>query len=662
MHDLSRDQLEHRVREAEHRSHELEKLAVDTAKNADFQSTKIPFHFKFRPDTEASKIIPEAYGGQGNLPTVSEDIPLSYNLYGEGVLHKLLIGDNIHALAGLCVSAAESGDTQGVYDIIYIDPPYNTGRDDMMYDDRFAKETDLWFRTDWASFMDTRLRIARTLIAPEGVIMVAIGHHEHARLRMLMDHIFGENNLVATLHWAADNKNDASLVSNSVDYTLVYAKSKAHLEALGTTWRSRDDELVTRYFAEAKKVWDASTLTDIEARREEARTKFAAQVKKAFSSAPDTLRTFNRFDERGRLYSSDGGNVSKPKAGKGHHYDLRHPVTGGVCPTPPRGYRYPLESMMELVDKGLIEFGKDHTTQVKKRRFKYDGDVVPSFIKQTRRVATKHVSNILGPKGFDHPKDHHVLASWFNTIGGKDAKILDFFGGSGTTAEAVLLLNAKDGGTREVTVVTNDARIPNTELHIGTDVTRERIVRVMSGHGWHDESVAKAHGGRLAVFRVGAQKCGSPYVEEEYHSWSRSAALWSVMNTSPVVVRDTSNTLVTQSAAGNTVTLAVYGTQVTDDEVNILEDEFPEATWYGIFYSNVHLGEWYPYVERDVHYATGERDGEVLFRTEHREVKMLPAPAMEVVTGVVGNAVRERSAPSHTVVVQRKLNLLNGSQ
>jgi adenine-specific DNA-methyltransferase len=97
---------------------------------------------------------------------------------------------------------------------------------------------------------------------------------------------------------------------------------------------------------------------------------------------------------------------------------------------------------------------------------------------------------------FHYPKDHIELARWFNLAASKDAKILDFFGGSGSTAEAVLLLNQQDGGTREVTLATNN------DNNIGTDITRERVVRVMTGEGWADGKPHDGYGGKLAVWFV----------------------------------------------------------------------------------------------------------------------------------------------------------------
>ena len=235
----------------------------------------------------------------------------------------------------------------------------------------------------------------------------------------------------------------------------------------------------------------------------------------------------------------------------------------------------------------------------------------------------------------------------------KDAKVLDFFGGSGTTAEAVLYLNSRDGGTREVTIVTDDFN------SIGTRITRERIVRVMSGRGWDNPAAAHAYGGRLAVYRVGAQPAVDIDDEDSYQSWSRSAALWSVLNTFPLIDRDTGNILVTRSSDGMDVCVLGYGIDVEKSEVEMFDAEFPEALWYGIFTSYEPYKERLPYIDLDVQYATGELNGEVTYRTERRPVQPLPYPAMDTINGVMEAVTEERAEPSHTEQLRRALNSLN---
>ena len=134
----------------------------------------------------------------------------------------ILEGDNLHSLRLL------EKTHKGKIDLIYIDPPYNTGNKDFIYDDAFIDKTDLFAHSKWLSFMDKRLRIARRLLSDNGVIFMSIDNNEHSTLRLLCDEIFGEENYVDTISWfkKASPSNDAEYFSNDIEYIIVYAKDK----------------------------------------------------------------------------------------------------------------------------------------------------------------------------------------------------------------------------------------------------------------------------------------------------------------------------------------------------------------------------------------------------------------------------------------------------
>jgi len=134
----------------------------------------------------------------------------------------ILEGDNLHSLRLL------EKTHKGKIDLIYIDPPYNTGNKDFIYDDAFIDKTDLFAHSKWLSFMDKRLRIARRLLSDNGVIFMSIDNNEHSTLRLLCDEIFGEENYVDTISWfkKASPSNDAQYFSNDIEYIIVYAKDK----------------------------------------------------------------------------------------------------------------------------------------------------------------------------------------------------------------------------------------------------------------------------------------------------------------------------------------------------------------------------------------------------------------------------------------------------
>ena len=133
----------------------------------------------------------------------------------------ILEGDNLHSLRLL------EKTHKGKIDLIYIDPPYNTGNKDFIYDDAFVDKTDLFMHSKWLSFMEKRLKIARQLLSETGVIFISIDDNEQAQLKMLCDEIFGANNFVADIAWekADSPRMDAKLFSTRFDHTLVFARN-----------------------------------------------------------------------------------------------------------------------------------------------------------------------------------------------------------------------------------------------------------------------------------------------------------------------------------------------------------------------------------------------------------------------------------------------------
>lgn len=135
-----------------------------------------------------------------------------------GAYNFLLEGDNLHSLYLL------EKTHRGKIDVIYIDPPYNTGGKDFVYDDKYVNSEDSFRHSKWISFMERRLRIAQKLLTNKGVIFISIDDNELYQLKMLCDDILGAENFVANLIWAAGRKNDSKYISISHEYMLCYAK------------------------------------------------------------------------------------------------------------------------------------------------------------------------------------------------------------------------------------------------------------------------------------------------------------------------------------------------------------------------------------------------------------------------------------------------------
>lgn len=356
--------------------------------------------------------------------------------------HTVINAENYHALEALRFTHT------GKVDAIYIDPPYGTGKKDWKYNDAWVDGNDGYRHSKWLSFMEKRLLLAKKLLKPTGIIIVAIGDDQHHRLRMLMDQTFGEQNFISDVVWQGGRKNDSKYVSNGADYMLIYARNEPALAAADVRWRESKVG-AAEVMKQAAAAWDASD-GDADA----ATRLFRAWMKSA--DVDPSLVTYDAVDETGIPYRSSP--LSSPNPRPNLRYDLLHPATGKPVKMPPNGWRVSRERMDELVSQGRILFGRDHkgTARFKGYLEVSAGDAPRSVFDSNRLRASKHVEGVLGDKRFENPKDHTVLMRWLRIVASDDAVILDFFGGSGSTAEAVMRLNAEDDGTRQCILVTNN--------------------------------------------------------------------------------------------------------------------------------------------------------------------------------------------------------------
>ncbi len=145
-------------------------------------------------------------------------------------VHALIEGENFHALQALLATHREK------VDLIYIDPPYNTGSQDFAYNDRYVDETDAYRHSRWLRFMERRLRIARELLKDTGIAIVAIGDNEHHHLRMLLDQVMGPANFLADVAWQGRVKNDRRFTGGGTDFMLLYGRDRDALTRAGVRW------------------------------------------------------------------------------------------------------------------------------------------------------------------------------------------------------------------------------------------------------------------------------------------------------------------------------------------------------------------------------------------------------------------------------------------
>lgn len=358
--------------------------------------------------------------------------------------HTVINGENFHALQALRSTHL------GKVDLIYIDPPYNTGNESWIYNDRYVDPSDRAKSSKWLSYLERRLLIAKDLLKPTGVILVAIGDAEHHRLRMLLDQIFEDNNFLANIVWQGSGKNDARYTAGGLDYMLAYAKDESRLTELEVRWKEPKPGLDNALEA-ATAAWVESGNDPAEA------TKI---YRKSLRSMRGTLEPavfrYDQIDDRGRVFQA--GDPASPNPRENLKYDVLHPVSGKAVRTPEKGWRYARDVMVELIADGRILFGPDETTTPRLKRLLVDQDdrvPYPTF-NQARMPGSKRLQTILGDRRFPNPKDVEVLIRWIRITAPSDAVVLDFFGGSGTTTEAVIRLNDEDGGSRQSILVTNN--------------------------------------------------------------------------------------------------------------------------------------------------------------------------------------------------------------
>lgn len=438
--------------------------------------------------------------------------------------HVFIEGENLEVLKLLYKSYF------GRVKLIYIDPPYNTGND-FIYDDDFTDPLATYLKqtgqmtedgdmatsapekagrlhSRWLSMMYPRLSMARQMLKDEGIILISINDAEVANLKQLCDEVFGPENFVAQMVWEKGRKNDAKLLSVGHEYILIYARLLSSLKESKTVWREEKPG--------AREIWDE--YVQLRTKHGDDDKTIEAHLQLWYAALPKghpskKWSRYKRVDKNGPWRDRD---ISWP-GGDGPRYDVIHPTTHKPCKVPERGWIYSdPEEMQRQIDLDLVEFRDDHTEppfrkfhikpvgqELSDEDTDFDGDEETAdeeelatqvrgsvFYKQSQ-VSVRYLRELMGAKVFDNPKDHEELARLFKYVASDEPKpiIMDFFAGSGSTAEAVIRLAANGmAGARFVAVqfpepVNPKERTGKAALAKGwkiiSEVTRERLRRVL---------------------------------------------------------------------------------------------------------------------------------------------------------------------------------------
>ncbi len=409
--------------------------------------------------------VPEAFEkeSENSIPVLEEVPELAIHNDDGKPTHILIEGDNYHALT--CLNYTH----RGKVDVIYIDPPYNTGKDDFFYRDKrfldqFPDGTSIPHNhplrhSSWLSFMEKRLRKTYDLLSDRGIIFISIDDNEQARLKLLCDQIYGEDCFITDLIWRSSDSSNHDSKQFSVDYnhTLVYARMKD---------------------------WEPLKLERTEDNN-------------GHYHNPDN-------DPKGPWFSS---NVSSPNPRQNLMFDIISPQGYAIHP-PRNGWRWSREKMDEFIANKSIIFVDGGRRLIKKTYLKDQQGIVPSNIwwdiettghnRNAKYELKKIFYELKTSDIFKTPKPTKFISRILDIASYKDSVILDFFAGSGTTLHSVLFQNQKDGedGNRQCILCQLN------EANICRNVTYERGKRVIEGYSPSPNVNVPGLGNSLKYYRT----------------------------------------------------------------------------------------------------------------------------------------------------------------
>lgn len=385
----------------------------------------------------------------------------------------LIEGDNYHALSVLNYTH------QGKIDVIYIDPPYNTGNKTWKYNNRYVEKDDNFKHSKFLSFLYKRIKSSKNLLSEDGIFICAIDDYECHNVRHIMDDVFGEDNRLGTIAVVHNpgGRQDDKYFATAHEYMMVYSKNKL--------------------------------LTNIG--RLEISEKKIAQYKQEDKFGKYKLRDYRRSGANSK--PSERPNLWYPIYVHPKKLDIQVEKKAGyieLLPIDPRGikrvWRWNSKTLMQDKEKYIaVKKEKNNITLWVKERYEDNKGQKPKTFwnesSYSSAVGTAELTNILGEKFgenkiFDFPKSKFLIRDILQITTKRNAKILDYFAGSGTTGQAVLELNAIDKGNRSFILCTNN------ENGICSEVCYPRIKGVLKGYITPNKIQINGLSGNLKYFKT----------------------------------------------------------------------------------------------------------------------------------------------------------------
>lgn len=378
-----------------------------------------------------------------NLPVLKEVKDKAIINGEEYPNHILIEGDNLHSLTALTFTH------EGKIDVIYIDPPYNRGENDFIYNDDFIDKEDSFRHSKWLSFMAKRLKLAKNLLSSDGIIFISIDKNEVAQLKLLMDEIFGEKNYIEIFSWVKTEtpSNLSSKSKEKVEYILCYQKQQNNLRFKGLMKTSSSDNPMMKHQNSIKDLVFKPGQLNIKIRE--------PQIKAGvYGTAKYDIELLNDLDIR------EGTNSNEVTL---------------------RGkFIWTQQNLEDELSKGTVLTIKTKTMILSYEKKEYDPEVPPNLIDSSFGVGTNENAEAeliaLDLNEFDYPKPTSLIDYLLKFNGKNNGVVLDFFAGSGTTLDALMQLNNYDEGNRIGIICTNN------QNGIAENICYERNKRKINGY------------------------------------------------------------------------------------------------------------------------------------------------------------------------------------